>query len=151
MNSKQTSAQKVSTISQNKIESSVAYAEFSRFTELMDLDVDEKLMDDDDRASFDKHKRRIIRAIEKGNLVINESGEATFTPDNPKTKRSDPITFYEQDGAALMAIDGKKKNHNVASTFAVMGSMCRVHPSVFSSMVGLDLKVCMALYLLLMD
>ncbi len=129
----------------------VALLEFERFSECMDLFVDVEVMDDEDRAAFEKYKGRLVRSIESGHLVINDNGEAVYTPHNKNSKRQESITFYEQDGAALMAIDGKKKNANVASTFAVMASMCKVHPSTFAGLVGIDIKVCMAVYLLLMD
>lgn len=129
----------------------VALQEFDRFIENMGLLVDTSSMDDEDKSSFDKHKARIVRAVEVGSLVFNDDGEAVYTPQHSRTKHKDPITFHERSGASLMATDGKKRGHEVAKTYAVMGDMCKLHPSVFANMVGVDVRVCESIYVLLMD
>lgn len=129
----------------------VAEKDFDRFVDEMDLDLDTAEMDAEDLTAFNKQKNRILRAIVRGNLVINENGEAVFTPINKRSKHTDAITFHERTGASLMAMDGKKKNHDVAKTYAVMADMCKVHQSVFAGLVGSDVKTCEALFALLMD
>jgi hypothetical protein len=84
-------------------------------------------------------------------LVFNEDGEAIYTPQHKRSKYKEPITFHERTGASLMAMDGKKKNHDVAKTYAVMADMCDVHPNTFAGLVGTDVKVCEALFAFLMD
>lgn len=129
----------------------VALQEFDRFVDEMDLDVDESLMDSEDLTAFNKQKNRIIRVLQRGNLVINDSGEAVLTPSNKSSSTSDPITFHEATGASVMAMDGKKKNHDVSKTYAIMAGMCKVHPNVFSGLAGSDYKVAQAIFTLLMD
>lgn len=136
---------------EQKVGRDVAVQEFERFAEAMDLDFDESIMDDDDISNFIKTKNRVLRAIQYGDLVINEGGEAVYTPTNAKSKITEPITFHERTGAAVMAMDGKKKGHDVAKTYAVMADMCRVPPKVFAGLVGIDGKVCEAVFTLLMD
>ena len=133
------------------IATEVALSEFDRFVEMMDLDLDTAGMDAEDLTAFNKQKSKIIRALERGTLVINESGEAVYTPNNSKTKATDKITFHERSGASLMAMDGKKKGHDVSKTYAIMADMCKVHPSTFAGMVGNDIKLCEAVFALLMD
>lgn len=135
----------------DKVALDVAYQEFDRFVEEMDLDLDTSFMDEEDLTAFGKQKNRIIRAIQRGHLVINENGEAVYTPYNKGSKNREALTFHERTGASLMAMDGKKKGHNVAKTYAVLADMCRVHPSVFAGLAGMDVKVCEALFALLMD
>lgn len=135
----------------DKVALEVAEKEFNRFVEEMDLDLDTALMDAEDLTAFTKQKNRIIRAIQRGNLVVNENGEAVYTPFNKGSKHKEPLTFHERTGASLMAMDGKKKNHDVAKTYAVLADMCRVHQSVFAGLAGTDVKVCEALFALLMD
>ncbi len=135
----------------SKIAKEVAEAEFDRFSEAMDLNLNTTVMDSEDLTQFNKQKDRIIQAVQSGALVFNEDGEAVYTPQHRNTKQKDPITFHERTGASLMAMDGKKKGHDVAKTFAVMGDMCKVHPNVFAGMVGSDGKVCEAIFALLMD
>lgn len=134
-----------------KVSKEVAEQEFARFAEAMDLDVDTSRMDAEDQAAFNRQKSRILGAIQSGALVFNENGEAVFTPQRPSSQYKDPITFHERTGASLMAMDGHKKGHDVAKTYAVMGDMCRVHQKVFAGMAGQDIKVCEALFALLMD
>ena len=129
----------------------VAAEEFNRFVEAMDLDLDPDSMDAEDLTAFNKQKSRLLRSIEKGALIFNENGEAIYTPQNRRSKYQKPITFHERSGASLMAMDGKKKNHEVAKTYAVLADMCGIPPSVFTNLVGTDVKVCEALFALLMD
>jgi hypothetical protein len=135
----------------NVVAREVAEAEFDRFTLAMDLDLDESLMDVEDLTAFNKQKGRILSAIEGGHLVFNDDGEAVFTPSHKRSRNKDPLTFQERSGASLMAMDGKKKNHDVAKTYAVLADMCGVPPAVFAGLVGSDIKVCEALFALLMD
>lgn len=134
-----------------KISNEFALVEFDRFVDMMDLDLDTSGMDSEDLTQFTKLKNRVIRAIEKGALVINDDGEAVYTAQNRRTKHKDALTFHERTGASLMAMDGKKKNYDVAKTYAVMADMCKVHPNVFAGLVGIDAKICEALFSLLMD
>jgi len=129
----------------------VAEAEFDRFTELMDLDVDQSSMDTEDVEQFLKIKRRLLRAIRKGALVVNEDGEAVYAPQRSASKYRDPLTFHERTGADLMAMDSRKKGHDMSKTYAIMAGMCRVHPKVFAGLAGIDGKVCEAIFTLLMD
>ena len=136
---------------ENIIAPEVAEADFNRFVESMDLDLDTTDMDVEDLTAFKKQKKRVIKSIVDGNLIVNDDGEAVFTPSNKRSKYDKPITFHERTGASLMAMDTKKNNHNVAKTYAVMADMCEVSPKVFSGLAGSDIKICEALFALLMD
>lgn len=136
---------------ENKVDGETAKTEFDRFVESMDLDLDTADMDSEDLTAFNKQKNRILRAIERGTLIVNENGEAVYTPQHSRSKYKEPLTFHERTGASLMAMDGKKKNHDVTKTYAVMADMCRVHPGVFAGLVGTDVKLCEAIFALLMD
>jgi len=136
---------------ENTIVPEMAEAEFNRFVELMDLDLDTSEMDAEDLTAFKKQKKRIIKSITTGDLIVNDEGEAVFTPSNARSKHKDALTFHERTGASLMAMDTKKNNHNVAKTYAVMADMCQVPQKVFAGLAGSDIKVCEALFALLMD
>ena len=139
------------TIEESKVSRDMADAEFNRFIESMDVDVDESEMDSEDKAAFNKQRNKIVKAIEKGTLVINDSGEAVLTPANEKSKHKDAITFHERTGASLLAMDGHNKHQDAAKTYAVMADMCRVPRKVFAGLVGSDIKICEAIFALLMD
>lgn len=136
---------------ENKVNKEVAEQEFETWVDAMDLDLDTSEMDAEDLTAFNKQKKRIIKAIMRGSLVFNENDEAVYTPHRPGTQHKEPITFHERTGAAIMAMDGKKQGHNVAKMYAVLADMCKVHPKTFAMMVGEDIKLCEALFALLMD
>lgn len=136
---------------ENKIAPEVAEAEFDRFVEEMDLDLDTSHMDAEDLTAFNKQKRRITTAIERGALVINENGEAVYKPQNSKSNYQEAITFHERTGASLMAMDSKKKGHDAAKTYAIMADMTKLHPGTFAGLMGTDVKTCEAIFSLLME
>lgn len=129
----------------------VAEAEFDRFVDAMDLDLDTADMDAEDLTAFNKQKRRILNAMQAGSLLINDKGEAVYAPQNPKSKYKEAITFHERTGASLMATDGKKKNQDAAKTYAMIADITGLHPGVYAGLVGIDIKVCEALFALLME
>lgn len=129
-----------------KIAPDVAEQEFIRFTDAMALDVDTAAMDDDDRKGYEQQKRHIIRAICRGDLVINDAGEPVYTTSRSK----DPVTvcFHEPEGSALMAMDRKGQKENIGKMYVTMGEMTKQPAKVFANMKMADLKVCMAIFTL---
>lgn len=134
-----------------KVIKEVAEKEFDRFAEKMDLDLDTSVMDEEDLTAFTKQKSRVVRAIERGHLVINENGEAVYTPYRAASLHKEPITFHERTGASIMAMDGKKKGHDAAKMYAILADICREHPKTFAGLAGEDIKICEALFAFLMD
>jgi len=125
-----------------KIGADVAEQEFQRFADAMDLDISPEPMDDEDRAGFEKQKRRIIRAMVAGALVIDEDGQPVFTP---QASDSAPVTFHEPDGAALMSMDKRKKGEDMGKMMAIMGAITKTNAKTFSAMKQRDLNVCIAI------
>lgn len=119
--------------------------EFNRFLLGMDLDIDTKGMDEEDRASFESAKRIIIRAMSTNHLVVNDDDECVYTP---KKGDQSPIIFHEPRGASLMAQDKKKEGHDIAKTFAVLADLTQQPAKRFSQMAQRDLKVCSAILVL---
>ena len=111
-----------------KINKQQAEEWFEKWCDDMDIDIDESIMDEDEVKSFRKLKNTIIRGICDGSISFNENNEAVYSPKNPNTKRSEPITFHEKTGASLMAMDGKRKGHDISRTYAVMADMTKTHP-----------------------
>jgi len=144
-------AGKVTKLEAGRVAHEVALAEFDRFADMMDLDLDESLMQDEDRAELAKQKKRIVKEICNGSLVVNELGEVVFTPRHARSKYKEPLTFHEQSGASIMAIDSKSHKARVGAVHAILGDMCGVNANVFASLVGSDYKVCTAIFALLMD
>ena len=121
----------------------MAERDFNRFGETMDLDFDKKHMDAEDKQGFDDMKRRIVEALKRGSLVINDNGCPEFTPTmEPDAK---PIVFNEPTGAALKATDTKKKDHDVEKTLAFAAAITGENQSRFDAMKQRDLKVVLAI------
>jgi hypothetical protein len=126
-----------------KLALEVAEAEFDRFVDCMDLDVDTSGMGEEDRESYGEQRDKIVSAIRGGSLVINDNGEPVFTPQ--RSKDQEPITFYEPTGASLMAMDRRKKSEDIAKMYAAMADMTKTTAKTFSGMKMGDLKVCLAI------
>ena len=92
--------------------------------------------------SFKLEKSKVIKAIQKGSLVINDEGLPIFTP---KKGDSGPITFYEPTGASLMAMDKRKKNEDFSKFYSVLGDITKTDAKTFSKLKMSDLRVCMAI------
>ena len=131
------------------IAAEVAADEFDRWTEAMDLDVDPAFMDQEDLATFNATRRRLERELMRGSLVINDDGEAVYTPSNKRSAYKNPITFHERTGASVMASDNQKKGRDIAKTYAMMGDMTGLPPKTFAGLAGTDIKVCEAIFTLL--
>lgn len=123
----------------------VAEAEFQRFAEAMDLDLDQSRMTADDISSFAEQKHKIIRAMMRNHLVVNQAGEMVYTP---QLGDNAPITFYEPTGASLMAMDKVKRGEDTAKTYAFMADMTQTSVQRFSKMKSRDFRVCQAIALL---
>lgn len=121
----------------------VAEQEFARFVDKMDLDVDDSMLNEEDKGALITNRRRFIRAIKKGALVVDEDGVPTFTP--VKSENKNPITFFEPTGASLMAMDRKKEGADVGKMFAIMADFTKQNQAVFASLLTSDLNVCMAI------
>lgn len=127
----------ISDRNESKIPRELAESEFERFAEAMDLDIDRTRMDADDQKGLDEAKQVLFRAMERGQLVIDEKGQPVFTPSS-----GEPITFYEPTGASFISMDAKKKDHQVAKLIAIMADITRLPEKIFSKLPNRDFKVC---------
>jgi hypothetical protein len=134
-----------------KMSQEMAEKEFERFADDMDLDLDTTDMDSETLDAFNRQKKKLLNALIKGTLVINEKGEAVYTPEKEGSGHKEPITFHERTGASVMAIDQYKKNQDIRKTYAIMGAMTELPSNVFSKLKGVDIKTCEAIFALLMD
>ena len=139
--------------SENRVDEQTAGEWFDSWAETVDIDLDEvATMDAEDRTAFNKNKRRIIKALVAGTLVVGDDGDSlVYTPQHSRSTYREPLTFRERSGGALLATDGKGKNKDAAKTYAMLGDICGVHQSSFTKLVGIDIKICEAIFALLMD
>lgn len=126
-----------------------AKAEFLRMLDAMDLtdgDEDEDL-DEDEARRFRNHRKRIVRAIQRGSITINDKGEPTF---KPRKGNTDPMTFREPRGGSLSSKDPNKKK-KTDRTNALLSDMTKQPVARFTHMYGRDYKVCVSLVSLFLD
>lgn len=119
----------------------VAEAAFASFVEAMDLDINPEGMDAEDRKSLDNERRVFLRAVRLGRLVVDEGGQAVYTPVKGNLA---PITFHEYTGASLMEMDRAKKNHDIKKSTLLLAAITKESPARFANMKARDLKVCQA-------
>ncbi len=128
-----------------------ALIEFDRFCEEMDVENDESILDQEDLTAWHKEKRRIVGAIMRGNLVINEAGEAEYTP--RKTEGVDKLVFHDSGSgfSHLLTMDSKKKSQDVRKTQGIIAAMTKTSPAAIAKLHRIDTKIILALFKLLMD
>lgn len=126
-----------------KIDREFAEQEFDRWVEDMGLDLDPEGMDDEDKAGLKLNKDKMVRALQRGSLVVNENGEMEFTPQVDSNVGA--LTFHMMTGASLMAMDRKKSTHDFARLFGVMADMTKSNAAVFANMASPDLQICTAI------
>lgn len=129
----------------SKVAAEVAEAEFDRWLESMDLVVkhDTSTMDADDRKGYEKHKRTIVVAIERGQGEVDDAGQFIFT-----TSTGTRLVFREPTGADMMAQDTSKSGHDVEKTNKILASMTGQAPKFFATMPARDHRVCSAVFVL---
>jgi hypothetical protein len=129
-------------MSKYKIDKETAEQEFERFCETQRIDIDFEDFDDDDLKSFNQQKNRIIKALRRGQMVVDENGVAALTVESESGESI--YSFAKPRGRMLLAMDRAKKGQDMKAMFDMMGDLCKVNPVMFSKMDAEDAKICMA-------
>ena len=124
-----------------KVATEVAEAEFRRWAEAIDLDIDEKKMSQEDRKGFERQKRPVMRALERGQLIINPDGSAQF---QPKADGLNPIVFREPMGKAMMSPRNEGIS-DIANQAVIVSSWTGEPIMRIEALPWVDLAVCNAL------
>jgi len=122
------------------INEEMANKELERFMDTMGLDYDTEDLDVEDLKDFENKKKRLIKAICKRDLVINEKGEPVYTPKRGDYK--DPLTFYEPSGRTMLAFDKRSNKEQVGQSYELLASITKTHAALFTKMNLSDLKIC---------
>lgn len=125
---------------EDRIDAESAEIEFERFCCTQRVDIDTEDLDEEDLKSFEGQKKKIIRAIMKGDIELNDAGEAAF-----KYEGGDDIIFKKPKASTLLAMDRAKKGQDMKAMFDLMGEICEVAPAMFRKMDMADAKICMAI------
>ncbi len=130
-------------MSGGKVAPEQALLEFERFATAMKLDLDPASLDVDDRRNLEQEKRRFLRAIENGRLIIDDKGQPVFYPET-----GEPITFYRPRGATILATDQKKTGQDAAKGFVMVAEMTKQNLVRYHDMPLTDVKICQAVALI---
>ncbi len=123
-----------------KVAPDAAEVEFSRFTEAWRIDTGTEDLDDEDTKSFKSTKRRIMLAIQKGLLTVDETGENLQLTLEFPLANVEKLVMSPPKGSALTKWDAFKEKQQVKKINATMGDMCKCNPAVFAQMDMRDLK-----------
>lgn len=99
-----------------KVAAEVAEQEFNRLCDHIDVDTDLSDMDEEDRASFDQHKRTLVRAIQLGRLRVEDSGLPVYT-----TFGGEDLPFIEPTGGVLL--NGGKKDSDTKKMYMMISEL----------------------------
>lgn len=134
-----------------KVNKETAEDWFEDFAIAMDFETDLDSMDEDDAKSFKGFKGTVVRGIMIGSLVFDDEGQAVYTPRCKDSKLFEkPFTVKQRSGASMMEMDGIKKNHDTQKMYKVFAAMAGLRAKDIAGMVGPDIKMCEALFVLLM-
>ncbi len=89
----------------SKVATEVAEAEFERMCASRRVCTDPAQLDEDDVSGLDEIRKKVVRAIVTGELVVEENGDPVYTPPVAGAK---PLHFYKPTGATIMAMDGAR-------------------------------------------
>ena len=126
-----------------KVDREPAENDFYRWANDMDLDISPK--NSDEKDSIADHKETIVDAIMKGHLVINDNGEAVYTP--YKSEDKEKVTFYEPDGSCFAK--ARIRENPLATMYGMMANITKESSAKFMSMRMADLRVCESIFMLL--
>ena len=124
-------------MSEKKVAREVAEAEFDRMCTARRVNIDPEEMTAEEYESLLEVKQRIVRTIERGDLVVSENGDPIYTPPIPGAK---PITFYRPTGATFMTMDGDDGNQ--ARLVRILTEMTRSAKGEISKLEAPDYVVC---------
>lgn len=121
------------------VDRETAKAEFDRWCDAWEIDDDVTGMDDEDKTAFEGGKAKIINAIMRGRLSLEDDNTLLFDTGEEK------ITVKIPQGAAYMEMDRYKDREGVHKAYAVLGAMTGKSPAFFARMDGRRLKPLMGI------
>jgi hypothetical protein len=120
-----------------KVSREVAESEFGRFCSMLEAYSDaDSLNSDDDRQEFNDNRERFVSAVMRGSLVVDESGEVTYT-----AKNGLELHFSEPTAGQIVAVDRHKKDHNAAKQIALIAALSGKTEREIGQLVQRDMRV----------
>jgi hypothetical protein len=113
----------------SKIAAEVCEQEFKRLCSARRIDDDVAGMSAEEVKDFNDRKRPLVRAMARGELVIDKEGNPVFTPPGGKA-----ITFHKATGATMMAGDGHGPGQEIHRLVAIATEMTKSTPGDLSKL-----------------
>lgn len=133
---------KIATGNKDKVPEEAAVSELNRWAEAWDLDLG--FSDGEDQLGQKLSRDRLITAIRKGRLTVDEAGNLTLTLTYSDIEIKE-LKFSPPKGDAFTAADKPKESAGQLRMNAMLGAMTRTGPVVFTNLDGRDLKPCNAI------
>ena len=132
---------------ENAMSETLAENEFLRWAENADISVDTSDMNDEEKATFESLKRRIVKSIVKGQTIVNDDDnlEVTLSAKNPAGYAGEKLTFEPPTAQAYIGIDNFKAHQTIHKMIAVMSAMTGKDIGFFSKIANNDFKIFMAI------
>ena len=126
----------------------VAEAEFLRLADAWDIDVDTSAMDEADLEGFEPLRKKFIKHLSEGRLVVSEEGDQL----TQTLKFGDKIelVYKVPTGAASYTLDKHKDGQNQRKVFSYLAAMSGQPEKYFSNMDARDEKVAKNIFLFFM-
>jgi hypothetical protein len=118
----------------------VAESEFERMILKNKIKLNLDSMTDVDKADFTGSIEKVIDSIMDGTLVINEEHLPVLNNGDQQ------ITFHKPTGKVLMAMDTKKKDHDISKLYASLSDWTKTSIPTFANMGQARLSICLALF-----
>jgi len=124
-----------------KVDKETAESDFGRFADHYDIDTDWDDLDENERGDMRSTKAVILKAIRRGQFLVDEQGAATFESACGKS-----FVLSDPGGGGLIAMDRKKDGHSVAKAYTVFGKITNTDDHAVSRLKSSrDVKVCLAI------
>jgi hypothetical protein len=124
-----------------KFDEKSAISEFERMANRWRSKIDQ----DDDQAKADVGMSidKVIDAIRAGRIGVGEDALPVLYVDG-----KDDLKFYPPNGSVTMAMDQRKKDHDVSKVYAGLAKWTKTSVPTFGKMEPADLDLCLALFVL---
>jgi hypothetical protein len=124
-----------------KIDLETAEAEFMRYCESNDFEIDETAMNDDEKESFADIKRRFIKCCREGRVEVDGMDlKYTVSKLSPEGFAGDVVTVKRPGGNAFMGMDNFKDRESVHKLHGFMSAMTGKEIKYFSKLDIADWK-----------
>lgn len=131
---------------ENVINRETAEQEFERWCDAMKFDIDYDSDDENTRRGRVQAKRKIVRAIERGELVVDEKGYAKLLNADVKGEPTD-VCFNRLYAGLYTAMDRKKEGQGIGKSYAALAALTGLPDTTFDRMHPYHVGICTAVIL----